>query len=132
MELSAFAPRGEPPARKWKGSRQSPEDVPPVSTAPEPSQPAPASFAKRQEVTLGCGTLILFALIVMIFSRRDGTKGLERDVQRLAREVQSLRSEVSRLRAAVSEQTSQVQALRSKLTKPIRSWVGPAHVPMIP
>jgi hypothetical protein len=47
---------------------------------------------RTQQVSLGIGTLILIALIVMIFS--GGSGGLNR-------EVQGLRSEVSDLRKAV-------------------------------
>jgi hypothetical protein len=63
-------------------------------------------LAKGQEVSLGCGTLILIALIVLIFGR-GGTGDLER-------EAQGLRSEVGELRKAVETQTSQIKALAAQ------------------
>ena len=41
---------------------------------------------RSQQATLGCGTLILIALIVMFFSKGD-TKDLEREVKELRTEV---------------------------------------------
>lgn len=85
-----------------------------MSTIPEPSQPAADSpagvrLAKGQEVSLGCGTLILIALIVLIFGR-GGAGDLER-------EVRGLRSDVGELKKAVEAQTDQVRALQDKLDK---------------
>lgn len=61
---------------------------------------------RTQQVSLGIGTLILIALIVMIFS--GGSGGLNR-------EVQGLRSEVSDLRKAVQAQSSEIRQLRERL-----------------
>ena len=85
-----------------------------MSSVPEPSQPAAdkpprVRLAEGQEVSLGCGTLILIALIVLIFGR-GGTGDLER-------EVRGLRSEVGELKKAVEAQTGQIQALQDKLDK---------------
>jgi hypothetical protein len=66
-------------------------------------------LAQGQEVSLGCGTLILIALIVLIFGR-GGAGDLER-------EVQGLRSEVGELKDAVEAQTGQIKALQDKLDK---------------
>jgi hypothetical protein len=66
-------------------------------------------LAKGQEVSLGCGTLILIALIVLIFGR-GGTGNLEQ-------EVRGLRSEVRELKRAVEAQTGQIKALQDKLEK---------------
>jgi Sec-independent protein translocase protein TatA len=60
-------------------------------------------------VSLGCGTLILIAVIVLIFGR-GGTGDLER-------EVRGLRSEVGELKKAVETQTDQIEALQEKLDK---------------
>jgi hypothetical protein len=59
------------------------------------------------QVTLGCGTLILIALIVLFFSR-PGISGLEQ-------EVRSLRSEVDDLKKAVESQTNEIKRLQDKL-----------------
>ncbi len=60
-----------------------------------------------QRVTLGCGTLILIALIVLLFSR-SGTGDLERDVR-------ALRSEVMELKTAVEAQTNEIKRLEDKV-----------------
>ena len=57
---------------------------------------------RTQQVSLGCGTLILIALIVIIFGRGE-------DVER---EVTALRSDVRSLTEAVEEQTKQITALQ--------------------
>ena len=62
---------------------------------------------RSQQVSLGCGTLILIALIVMLSSNR-GTGDVEREVRRLRSEVQSLRT-------AVETQTTEIKLLREKL-----------------
>lgn len=62
---------------------------------------------RTQHATLGCGTLILIALIVMFFSR-PGTADLERDVR-------ALRSEVADLKKAVGAQTSEMKRLHERL-----------------
>jgi Sec-independent protein translocase protein TatA len=68
-----------------------------------------ADDKRTQQVSLGCGTLILIALIVLIFSGR-GTGDLER-------EVHGLRSEVGELKKAVEAQTGEIKLLQQKLEK---------------
>jgi Sec-independent protein translocase protein TatA len=68
-----------------------------------------ADDKRTQQVSLGCGTLILIALIVLIFSGR-GTGDLER-------EVHGLRSEVGELKKSVEAQTAEIKALQQKLDK---------------
>ena len=55
---------------------------------------------QQQEVraSLGCGTLILIAIIVIIFSGHKDHDTLENKVDHLLREVQDLEREVSNLR----------------------------------
>ena len=60
-----------------------------------------------QRVTLGCGTMILIALIVMFFSR-PGTSKLEK-------EVRDLRSEIAQLKVAVDNQTRAIESLKKDL-----------------
>lgn len=69
-----------------------------------------AEDARAQRVSLGCGTLILIALIVLIFGGR-GTGDLER-------EARGLRAEVGELRKAVDAAAGEVRALRERLGDP--------------
>jgi len=69
----------------------------------------PSSDNRTQNATLGCGTLILIALIVMIFGGSD-TKKVER-------EVKELRTEVGALKKTIERQTDEIEALREKLGK---------------
>ncbi len=57
-------------------------------------------------VQLGCGTLILIALIVIIFSGRDG--------RRLSREVESLHQKIDRLE-------KKIDALSAPTPAPVQS-----------
>jgi hypothetical protein len=61
-----------------------------------------------QSVSLGCGTLILIALIVMIFSADDDS--LRREIQQLQRQVQQLKS-------AMDAQTRTLEELKSSVSK---------------
>ena len=70
---------------------------------PDPESP------RTHQVTLGCGTLILIALIVMFFSR-PGVGDLEHDLR-------GLRSEVGDLKKAVEAQTAAIKALQEKVEK---------------
>jgi hypothetical protein len=65
-----------------------------------------ANENRTQEVTLGCGTLLLIGLVVLFFSR----PGM-RDVEE---EIGKLRGEVRELRKAVDEQTELLKALKPK------------------
>jgi hypothetical protein len=56
-----------------------------------------------QTVNLGCGTMILIALIVLIFSNRG------RDD--ITRELRGLRTDVTELRKAVDAQTTVLKSL---------------------
>ena len=64
---------------------------------------------RSNKVSLGCGTLILIALIVLIFGGR-GTGDLER-------EVSGLRSEVNELKRSVEALTAEFKLLQQKLDK---------------
>jgi hypothetical protein len=64
---------------------------------------------RTQHATLGCGTLILIALIVAFFSR-PGMCDLER-------EVHGLRFEVRELKAAVDSESTENKALRKRIEK---------------
>jgi len=68
-----------------------------------------ADDRRSQQATLGCGTLILIAVIVALFSH-PGVGNLES-------EVRSLRSDVGELKKAVDAQSAEIRALRQKLDK---------------
>jgi hypothetical protein len=68
-----------------------------------------ADEKRTQQVTLGCGTLILIAVIVALFSH-PGVGDLER-------EVRNLRSDVGELKKTVEAQSAEIKALRTKLEK---------------
>ena len=68
-----------------------------------------ANEYRTQQASLGCGTLILIALIVLIFSGR-GTGDLER-------EMHSLKNEVRGLRNSVDTQTHEIRQLRQRVDK---------------
>jgi hypothetical protein len=65
---------------------------------------------REHRVQLGCGTLIVIALIVMFFSRGD-TDDLEK-------EVRGLRSEVGEIKKLIEVQTGEIRQLREKLAPP--------------
>jgi len=66
-----------------------------------------ADANRSQQVSLGCGTLILIALIVLIFSGRGGDE--------VKREIQSLDSTVQQMKSAIDMQSDQIKALRQTL-----------------
>jgi type II secretory pathway component PulM len=69
-----------------------------------------ADANRSTEATLGCGTLILIAIIVMIFSKPG--------VNELEKEVRALRGEVKELKQAVQDQTQHVKGLLDGMEKP--------------
>lgn len=79
------------------------ESATPVSS----SVPPKTSLGSSQKVSLGCGTLILIALIVLIFSR-EGVDDVEK-------EVQALRKEVAELKQDVQAQTEEIKKLQAQL-----------------
>jgi Sec-independent protein translocase protein TatA len=80
----------------------------PISSGSSPSQnPATTTLVKGQGVSLGCGTLILIALIVILFSGR-GAGDLKRDVR-------ALRSDVAELKKSVDAQSAEIRALQRKI-----------------
>lgn len=79
------------------------EPATPVSS----SVPPATSLGSSQKVSLGCGTLILIALIVLIFSR-EGVDNVEKEVQALRREVAGLKQDVQ-------AQTEEIKKLQAQL-----------------
>jgi hypothetical protein len=82
-------------------------DIP--GTGGSSDKPQKVRLAKGQEVSLGCGTLVLIALIVMFFSGRSGG---HRD------ELRGLEREIDALKKAVDAQTAEIRLLRERLTAP--------------
>ena len=68
--------------------------MPPLT--PEPR----GSDLPSQKVSLGCGTLILIALIVLIFSN-SGTKDNTRQLNEIKTELSRLREDMANLRRTI-------------------------------
>lgn len=68
-----------------------------------------ADERRNQQVTLGCGTLIVIAFIVSMFSH-PGVSNVES-------EVRHLRNDVKELKSAIDGQSDEIRALREKLEK---------------
>jgi hypothetical protein len=62
---------------------------------------------RSQTASLGCGTLVLIAIIVMIFSRGDDDE--------LKRKLDQLRGEVRQLESAANAQTKMLKELRAEI-----------------
>jgi len=75
--------------------------------APKQKKPQIVRFVRGREVSLGCGTLVIIALIVLFCS------GLgNREVQK---EVSQLWASVNKLRRKVEEQTQEIRVLQAKI-----------------
>jgi hypothetical protein len=72
-------------------------------------EPYMSNESGSQKASLGCGSLILIALIVMFFSQNDD------DIER---EVRRLRDDVAELRRVVEAQTTLLRSLERKLEQP--------------
>ena len=71
---------------------------------------------RTHSVSLGCGTLILIALIVLIFSGRNS--------ESIEREIRDLRCEIGALKESVEAQTNQLKLLQEKLSKEFKAETG--------
>jgi hypothetical protein len=84
-----------------------------------PENPPRVQLVKGQEVSLGCGTLILIAIIVMIFSGQGGngndTHRLQMEVANLKASVDTQTVQIANLKQSVEAQTAQIKALQDKL-----------------
>jgi hypothetical protein len=69
----------------------------------------------NQKVSLGCGTLLLIALIVVIFSN-SGTRGLDSEVRKLNTEVQALQSQVNLQNQTLQSMNATLAEIRARLT----------------
>jgi len=74
-----------------------------------------------RKATLGCGTLILIALIVIIFSK-GGSDELEKELRKTTTKLESLekgiddqKAQLDKLRATLERQTQEISSLRQEL-----------------
>jgi hypothetical protein len=76
-----------------------------------------------QKASLGCGTLILIALIVMIFSRGGEDKKSSQKLEVLRNEMQTLSASVSAMSAGTAELKGELQELRKSVAA-LRDAIG--------
>jgi len=79
---------------------------------------------KDQKMTLGCGTLILIALIVLIFGNISVDRTTTHVVQ-LRNEVSQLRQEVQRLQRMVSSQGNEIRQIREDVRRLVKQAKQP-------
>ncbi len=70
----------------------------------------------RKKANLGCGTLILIAIIVLIFGNA-GNEELSQDMQQLRQQASGLNTSVQQLETALQEQSRQLKVIRELLEK---------------
>jgi hypothetical protein len=79
-------------------------------TEPYQEEPVRAdTMDHNQKTTLGCGTLILIALIVVIFGNISGYDSAE-EIKKLSKEVRTLQS-------TVSDQTQAIKRLEKSVSQ---------------
>lgn len=71
-------------------------------------------MADKQTVNLGCGTLIVIALIVLIFSNQDRSG----EISRMGDQLSKLESRVAQLQSTMEDQTREIATLRRQLAEP--------------
>ena len=69
-----------------------------------------------QKANLGCGTLILIAIIVLIFGNA-GNEELSQDMQQLRQQASGLNTSVQQLETELQEQSRQLKVIRELLEK---------------
>ncbi len=69
-----------------------------------------------QKANLGCGTLILIAIIVLIFGNA-GNEEMSQDMQQLRQQVSGLNTSVQQLETALQEQSRQLKVIRELLER---------------
>jgi hypothetical protein len=95
-------PAGDPSGLKISGLEKNR-----ILMEPDGRETQMADADRSTQVSLGCGTLILIALIVLMFSGRSGDE--------VKREIQSLDSTVRQLKTAIDSQSDQIKALRQTM-----------------
>ena len=90
----------------------------------------------NNKVSLGCGTLILIALIVMIFgnSHRDDDTHLKQQIATLQSDVSELKSDVSSLKSDIKDQSATLSKIKDSLEEISKRFtqVRPRIVPAAP
>jgi Sec-independent protein translocase protein TatA len=95
----------------------------------------------NNKASLGCGTLILIALIVMIFgnANRDVDKDLRKQLGSIRADVGNLKSELSGLKAEIRTQSEtlakiskSLEDLKQRPAQPRPRVVAPAGSPETP
>lgn len=75
-----------------------------------------AENQRTTTVQLGCGTLILIALIVLFFSR-GGDDEVRNEIRQVGTEVKQLRASVNALNDKVEAQSEEIKSLRQAIEK---------------
>ena len=70
----------------------------------------------NDKVGLGCGTLILIVLIVMIFGNM-GSQDLVPEIHKLQKSVQGLELKIGDLENKIDQQTQNIEALQQEIRK---------------
>ena len=71
---------------------------------------------QNDKVSLGCGTLILIVLIVMIFGNM-GSQNLEPQIHSLRKSIQELELKIGNLENKIDQQMQNIEALRQEIRK---------------
>jgi uncharacterized protein YlxW (UPF0749 family) len=69
------------------------------------------------KVSLGCGTLILIALIVLLFGNSGGNSDLKREIRSLKNEIGSIGRKTSEVQSEVKNLQVQLQAQNETLRR---------------
>ena len=71
---------------------------------------------QNDKVSLGCGTLILIVLIVMIFGNM-GSNNLEPQIHSLNNSIRDLERKTAKLESKIDQQTRSIEALQQEIRK---------------
>jgi hypothetical protein len=71
---------------------------------------------QNDKVGLGCGTLILIMLIVMIFGNM-GSQNLEPQIHSLQKSAQDIEHIIGNLERKIDQQTKKIESLRREIQK---------------
>jgi predicted nucleic acid-binding Zn-ribbon protein len=86
----------------------------------------------NNKASLGCGSLILIAVIVLIFGNAGNDKELLREVRSLKAEINSLKLtsssessrelklEIAELKSAIAAQSANLAEIQARLEKPVQ------------
>jgi hypothetical protein len=87
---------------------------------------ARSAIVERGPVSLGCGTLILIALIVLFFSNRGNDDGYQ-----LKNEIDGLKHQVGALQKSIDDQAIELNRIEQSLRR-LDSNNGPKPQPEAP